>query len=286
MIRANRSIAISCLIALAFGLAACGSTSRTRRASVLEYLYPEGKEASEASRVHLELPLSVGLAFVPETNARGSALMPAQREALLGKVREAFLGLDEIERIEVVPDAYVTPAGGFANVDQIRRTLGIDLIVLVSFDQTQFDDPNLASLTYWTIIGAYVVPGNENETHTFVHASAFDIQSRALLMNAPGKSVVEGSTTAVDLERSLRDDRVEGFELAVDDLITNLDASLAAFREQVKSGTVRGQGTPAVQVTAAGTVAGEGTGVGGAGALELALALLLLAATRRWTSTS
>jgi rhombotail lipoprotein len=249
---------------------------------VLEYLYPEGKEASPAEDVSLELPLAIGLAFVPESKSMGdSALPPAQQEALLKRVKDAFVGVQEIERIEVIPSSFVSAGGGFENVDQIRRALGIDLIVLVSFDQTQFDDPNLASFTYWTIIGAYVIPGTENETHTFVNASAFDIDSRALLLHAPGQSVVTGTTTPIDVERSLREDRIEGFELAVDDLITNLGGALGQFREQVRAGTVRGQGTPAVSVSSAGGAEGGGTGVGGAGLLEVALGLLLLAAARR-----
>jgi len=272
--------------ALVASTAACTSTTRQRKASVLEYLYPEGKEAQSGADVHLELPLAIGLAFVPEATARAgdSILQAGQQQELLQRVKQAFVGAEGIERIEVVPATYVTPGGGFENVDQIRRALGVDLIVLVSFDQTQFDDPNLASITYWTIVGAYVVPGNENETHTFVNASVFDIESRALLLNASGESVVSGRATAIDVERSLREGRAEGFELAVDDLIVNLGVALEAFREQVKTGTIRGQGTPAVEVTAAGNVVGTGgggTGVGALGPLEIALGLLLLTGLRR-----
>lgn len=275
------SLVLLCAAALIVSTAACSSTSRQRRASVLEYLYPEGKEALPATGVRLDLPLAIGLAFVPETTVHYDVLLTTeQQNALLERVRVAFADTAEIERIEIIPSTFISPAGGFENVDQVRRTLGIDLVVLVSFDQVQFDDPNLASLTYWTIVGAYVVPGNENETHTFVNASAFDIESRALLMNASGKSTVEGRTTAMDLARSLREDRLEGFELAVDDLIVNLGQALEKFREQVKTGTVRGQGTPAVEVTAAGG-GGGGTGVGELGLFEVVLGVLLLAATRR-----
>ncbi len=282
MKKRNARFLLPCAAALILATAAC-STTQQRRASVLEYLYPEGTEALPPTDVRLELPLSIGLAFVPETTAYGGdVLTQTQQEALLGRVRDAFGGLEEVERIEVIPSSFVSPAGGFANVDQIARTLGLELVVLVSFDQTQFDDPNLASITYWTIAGAYVVPGNENETHTFLHASAFDIRSRALLLNASGKSVVEGRTTAIDLERSLREDRVAGFDLAIDDLIVNLETALEQFRVQVKSGTVRGQGTPAIEVTAAGGAgAGGGTGAMGLGLFELALGVLLVAAGRR-----
>lgn len=272
----------SLVVAVTLAVLSCASQPRERRSSVLGYLYPEGKEAAAPQDVHLELPLVIGLAFVPETRAYGNAfLTPDEQQLLLERVKAAFLDVEEFHRIEVVPASYVSPGGGFENVDQIRRALGIDLIVLVSFDQTQFDDPNLASVTYWTILGAYVVPGNENETHTFLSASAFDVESRALLLIAAGKSVVQGRSTAVGLERSLREDRVEGFHLAIDDLVSNLRAALGRFREQVETGTVRGQGTPAVEVTSAPGYAGGSTGVGSLGALELALAALLAVGFRR-----
>jgi len=267
--------------ALLAGVLACTSSNITRRTSVLEYLYPEGKEATPATTVRLELPLTVGVAFVPEAYAHATAIGAAEKQALLEHVRAAFADTEELDRIEVVPASFVAPAGGFDNVRQMRSALGIDLVALVSYDQTQFDDPNLASITYWTIAGAYVVPGNENETHTFVYVSVFDIESEALLLNASGSSVVEGRATAIDVERSLREDRLSGFELAVDDMIANLSVALDAFREQVASGTVRGQGTPVVELTAApGSASGGAVGAGAMGPLGLALGLLLLCAGR------
>ena len=37
--------------------------------------------------------------------------------------------------------------------------LGIDVIALFSYNQVQFRDEGLLSLTYWTLIGAYVAQG-------------------------------------------------------------------------------------------------------------------------------
>jgi len=264
------------LLAMAAATLACVSTTREQRTSVLEYLYPEGKQATPAEAVRLELPLDVGVAFVPEATATGGAILPAQKQALLERVRAAFLGAEGLGRIEVVPEAFLTAKGGFDNVRQLRSALGIDVIALVSYDQTQFDDPGLASITYWTIVGAYVVPGNQNETHTLVHASVFDVASEALLFNATGQSAVEGRATGVDVERALREDRSQGFELAVDDMIVQLGTALERFREQVKEGTVRGQGTPAVELGGV-TSSGEPVGAGALGPLGLALGLLLLA---------
>ncbi len=46
------------------------------------------------------------------------------------------------------------------------------------YDQVQFTGEGLLSLTYWTIVGAYLVPGEKNETKTMLDAAVFYIASR------------------------------------------------------------------------------------------------------------
>lgn len=41
----------------------------------------------------------------------------------------------------------------------------MDVVALVSRDQVQFTDQGLLSLTHWTLVGAYIVPGERNDTH-------------------------------------------------------------------------------------------------------------------------
>jgi rhombotail lipoprotein len=124
-----------------------------------------------------------------------------------------------------------------------------------------------------------VIEGDRNETRTMLDATVLDIRSRALLFSASGASRVEDTATAIDIERALREKSREGFAQATDDLIASLDRALAGFREQIKSGTVRGQGTPAISVAGASGAAGGGVGAGGLGAIDLAAVVLLLAAS-------
>jgi rhombotail lipoprotein len=256
-------------------LSACQSPPARRSAGVLDYLYPEGKPAEPPADVHLALPLRVGLAFVPEDTGRYHEQLEANEEQqLLERIRDAFAETEEASAIEIIPSNYLTSGGGFENLRQLRGLLGIDLVMLVSYDQQQFDDMNAASLTYWTVIGAYVVPGNVNDTHTLVTASIFDIQSRALLFHATGDSQITGHATAMGSARSMRERSAEGMTLAVDELIGELQLALPTFREQVKSGTVRGAGTPAVTIA---SVAGGGSVGGGAfGPIEALAGLVLL----------
>jgi rhombotail lipoprotein len=253
----------------------CATGSYQRRASVVDYLYPKGVPAQPPTDVALSLPLSVGIAFAPsQPNYGENAFDERQRRELLEKIANAFRDRPEIKRVDVLSGTDLTLGGGFDNLDQIAAMQGIDVAVLISYEQVQFEDMRRLSLTYWTIVGAYVIEGQENETSTVLDASVFDIRSRALLFRGSGTSKVKRGSTMVDSTTELRKASHEGFEKATSDLIEKLAASLEAFREQARSGHVRGEGTPAVTVSSQAT--GGGTGAGATGALE-ALAAGLLA---------
>ena len=111
---------------------------------------------------------------------------------------------------------------------------GVDVIALMSFDQTQFTDEGFASLTYWTLVGALVIPGEKNDTHTMVDTVVYDIKSRKFLFRAPGLSNIKGYATPGYLKQNLRADSDKGFETAAKEMVINLDAQLALFREKIK----------------------------------------------------
>jgi rhombotail lipoprotein len=274
------------LIVLA-GLLACSTPPVQQRAGVLDYLYPAGMPAAPPTDVQLKLPLRVGLAFAPGSATRpaGSAgssfwtgdagmyrpmLDASEQQRLLDRVVAAFKGTEGVQSIQIVPSSLLTPGGGFENVDQLRSLLSIDVIALLSYEQTQFQDYKKASLSYLTVVGAYLVKGNQNETHTFVDTTVFDVASRTMLFNAGGRNTVVQRSTAVEASENLREDSIAGFEGAVTAMIAELQIALEKFREQARSGTVRGAGTPAVAMSG-------GQGAGAAGALEACLGLLLAA---------
>jgi len=273
-----RALLLVLAIVLASACRSIPSGSTQRRAGVLEFLYPEGKPASEPQDVRLTLPLRVGIAFAPETSTvkRVSALDEARRQELLERIANAFRGVEDVQRIEVISTSYLRPGGGFENLDQLKSMYGIDVIALLSYEQSQFEDYNAASLAYWTLVAAYFVEGNANSTHTFIDTSVFDITSRALLFNAAGKSAIENTSTELAAAEALRADSIAGFEQAVDAMIGQLEATLDRFRETAKSGTVRGPGTPALET---GRVDEQGTfhptGAGAVSPLELLAAIAL-----------
>lgn len=271
------------LVAGIVGAAACAQQQRIR-SSVVDYLYPDKDVVVQESIPTLRIPAVVGIAFAPE-NPEGAgaynwwtgkylnaALSETQKTELLESVAAHFRQSEFVKSIEIVPSAYLRPKGGFTNLDQVRSMFGVDIIALVSYDQIQFTSDDAWSATYWTLIGAYVVPGTKNDTHTMMDTAVFDIASRKLLFRAPATSMVKGKTTPIKLDEQLRADRAAGFAEATGTMIRNLDQQLALFKEKVKARPQE------YKVVAAPSPAGGGPG----GALDTALlAGLLLAAVPR-----
>jgi rhombotail lipoprotein len=229
-------LGIMLVCALLSGITGCASTSRRYSSSVVQYLYPDQTSPVATSGIPLlALPVKVGIAFVPETSSYNYNLTEKDKVDLMNSVSNHFKKYDFVKSIEIIPSAYLTPKGSFSNLDQIQTMFGVDVIALISYDQTQFTGEGLASITYWTLIGAYIVPGEKNDTHTMVDAAVYDIKSRTMLFRSPGISHIKSNATPVNLPEKLREDSLKGFQEASHDLIINLDEQLALFKEKVKT---------------------------------------------------
>jgi len=239
------------LALLSFALAGCASTTHNTT-SVVDYLYPNSDKVETPSVPTLTLPLRIGIAFVPgaSSTTRSGATLPGaslvsrtgasfvltekRKQDIMREVADHFKKYPFIKEIEPIPSAYLSPRGSFANLDQIKTMYGISTIVLLSYDQTQFTDEGAVSLAYWTIVGAYVVRGEKNDTQTMLDAVVYDISSRKMLFRAPGTSLVKGSATPINLGEQQRADSEAGLGIAAKEMIGNLDLQLAAFQDKVK----------------------------------------------------
>ena len=222
-----------------------GETRRRHNSSLVDFLYPRGDHSRPTSpgTPTLTLPLKVGLAWVPESSRSGNqpvqragdpVLTEAQQKQLADAVIPHFQKYPFISSIQTIPSAYLTPGGGFENLDQLRSLLGIDIIVLLSFDQLQTAHNTELSVLYWTIVGAYLIPAEANRTHTMVDAAVFDIASRQLLFRAPGVSKTEGLATLVRSGQQLQDKSALGFQQAATNMVANLETELTAFQKRLK----------------------------------------------------
>ncbi|MGV3774487.1 MAG: rhombotarget lipoprotein [Verrucomicrobiales bacterium] len=239
---------IACASILLFTITGCflnGAKTAQHNASVVQYLFPEGHSQPEKPQIPaLHLPLKVGIAFVPPGKSKSNryhendiSLPLDQQQRLLEQVASKFRDYKFIDQIEVIPSSYLRPEGSFDNLNQLRSMFGVDVIALVSFDQIQFQDQDAVSFAYWTLIGAYIVPGEKMDTHTMLDTTVYDIQSRTLLFRAPGVSRVKGRSTIVNSSEEVRNEGAEGFKIASTNLVHNLHVELASFQEKVKSRT-------------------------------------------------
>ena len=232
--------------------------------SLVDYLYPNGEIPPEFDKniPNLQLPLRVGLAFVPARSNNIEGLSEANKNSLLEKVRQSFSTREFIKEITIVPDTYLRSGSGFQTVDQVSRLYGLDVIALVSYDQVVHVDDTKSSILYWTVVGAYFVKGSKNDVQTFVDTAIFDIKTHKLLFRAPGLNNIEATSTLINSPEEMRKAREESFTLAMSDMTKNLGGELDKFKERIKTDR-------SVTIT-------HREGYGGGGAFDLNTILLLL----------
>lgn len=261
-------------VLLAFSLSGCAGMWGQRRhheaSSVVQFLYPDRDLPFVQPEIPtLRLPLRVGVAFVP-AGTRGYSPIQAgfteqQKTDLMRKVVAQFQTLPFVHAIEVIPATYMRPGGGFTNLDQLRSMLGIDVIALIAYDQAQTSTDTEASIAYWTIVGAYLVPAQSQATHTLMEAVVYDITSRSLLFRAAGTSSVKGHATLLRNSSELRKDSAQSFQEAAAQMTTNLAQELELFK-------VRAREQPdTVKIV-------HKPGYTGGGSFDAGMALLILAA--------
>jgi rhombotail lipoprotein len=203
-----------------------GSRREGVSSSLVDYLYPEGEKPPTQSgqMPQLQLPLTIGLAFVPARSGSVHGLSEAERMKMLDDVKTAFSGRDFIEELAVIPEAYMRTGRGFTTLEQTARLYGLDVMALVSHDEVENTAEKTASLLYWTVVGAYVVKGNKNDVQTFVDTAVFDVATRKLLFRAAGVSETKN-----------------GFEQAMADMTVNLNKELELLNKRIRAdGSVRG----------------------------------------------
>lgn len=227
----------------------CAVPATTQRQSdLVAYLSKKDeKPLPRPDLVALKLPLRVGVAFVPGGTAKtteamsnvsqGRVLITMEQETRLASIiKDHFAGKAWVRDFRVIPSSYLKPAGGFEDLARVAQMSGVDVVILVSLHQVQFTDPKWYSWTYWTLVGAYTVKGDKNDTNSFVDGAAFYVADRTLLFRAGGTNVLKGSSTWAKREEELRKNSMEGLTLAVQDLCVKLDQAEGAFREDVAKG--------------------------------------------------
>jgi len=209
------------------------------------FLYPNKQPFVEPSVPTLSLPLRVGVAFVPPVGWRhekeagaasngDSHFSEAAKRDLVKRISAQFKTQPYVVSVEFIPLFYLRSGGGFENLDQLRSMMGLDVIVLLAYDQHQNTTDTPLTLSYWTIVGAYTMPAQKNSTATLMEAAVFDIASRKMLFRAAGQSMVGHKSSLVGMDECLKKDSEQGFAEAAAELATNLQEQLEDFKVRMK----------------------------------------------------
>ena len=276
-----RKVKLLAVATLSLALGGCswmdGRHGRSAQTStpLVDFLYADGKVPVQDAQPELHLPIRVAVSFLPAANGPyGPQPGAIDRDKVLVAVREHFRSLPYVTEIVIIPDYYLHSGkgDGLAQIEQLSRLYRIDLFALVSYDQIQNSFQNDRALAYWTIVGAYFVRGDRNETHTLLDMAVIDPKSRALVLRAGGTSALKGNVTGVEAEQHSVAQIKRGFELATDQLIVNFSRELADFETRVREGT------------APIKVVRQSAKSGGSGAIDplLLAVLLVLTAIPAW----
>ena len=241
-------------------LSGCGHYTTQRTSNVLAYLHPGETQSAEVSKdiskislPNIPIPITLGIAFVPEsrtiTSGGDTKIEPLTEKFKMEMMRELTAQLRQYSifaGIEEIPSTYLKVGGSFANIDQIRAMTGVDVIGLVSYDQVQFTDRGLVSLLYWTGIGWYFVPGEKNDTNTMIDAALYHIPTRKPLLRATAQSGVYHYSTPMNQSQNLRDDSENGFKEALHMLAADFKKQLDLLKSTL------GKGAAASPIAASG----------------------------------
>ena len=238
-----------CLVVGLMLLAGCATPETIhRRSSLSAYLGTKAAPPTEASEgpARLQLPLRLGIAFVPADGgqrtgslnaaAPASPMAAAQEQELHKRVADLFGQKPWALSFKIIPALYLAKGGGFEDLAQVSRSFGVEVVALVSVDQVQFSSPRWYSWTYWTLLGAYMVKGDKNDTTTLVDAAVYHVPSRTFLFRAGGVGTVKGSSTWSGREDAFRQQSRESLALAMADLSTSLDQGVAGFKQDLLKG--------------------------------------------------
>lgn len=278
MRRHRRKLRLLAAAVLTFSLSGCawfwgghGWGDHHSSTPLVSFLYANGQVPQVTPQVELHLPIRVGVSFLPEAEGRlNGGATEVDRDKVLNAIRDRFKSLGYVREIVVVPSYYLHYGNGdgLAQIQQLSQLYQFDLFALVSYDQLLDQTQNHASFFYLTIVGAFVVPGDRNETHTLLDLAVIDPRSRALVLRAGGTSSLGNTVAAVSVESNSITQRTRGFELATANLLDNFQTELTAFEARVK------EGTAPIRVVRGGAPAAGGHG--GGGALDPALLATLL----------
>ncbi len=239
MLRTPLAIVLLCAAVLQSGCALFMGPSHDQTSSVnvtqsaLNYLYPgdTGESMPLAASTQLELPLRVGVAYVPGQGGYSATVHDATLETLAALLAQQ----DFIKRAVVLPPDNLTPGGGFEELTRLAHLYRVDAVVLLSYEQVVYTEDSALSLLDLTIVGAFVVPGHKNEVQTRLTATSVHVPSQRYLFSASTTHTTEQRASLVHSPTQIRQARDDSLIAATHEVAARLELALEAFKTDLES---------------------------------------------------
>lgn len=207
----------------------------THTTSLVQFLYPQGKLPLE-DKINpvLNLPLRVGLAFIPD-RSRKQVISGVLKNTLLENIKTSFGSKHYVNEIIIIPDIYLLNSQGYGTLEQIKTLYQLDVIALVSYDQIVNAKENILSLSYLTIVGAYIFPGTGYQVNTMIDMAVIDVDSRSILFRTAGTNSSKNKIVAEAYRsQAYRKRQNAEFELAMQQMQGNLVLELDKFEQRLR----------------------------------------------------
>lgn len=227
------------LLILVITLSSCSIYSRqkvrhSKTTSLVNFLYPSGEIPKDLPNPVLNLPLRVGIAFIPEENS-GNHVEPALKIELLNAIKNEFENRKYIQNIQIIPQLYLSNGKNSQQLHQIKQLYQLDVIALVSYNQIVNRKENFFALTYLTIVGSYVFPGSHFNVNTLIDMALIDLNSNRLLFRAAGTHGSKGAAPEAYTKHRYDEHQNNDFSTAMSKLKNNLRTELHVFEQRIRS---------------------------------------------------
>lgn len=225
---------VMCILALT-GCSIFGQQKvrHNKSTSLVEYLYPDGNIPKNQERPVLNLPLRVGLAFIPEQNQRNT-ISAASKLELLNEVKSTFAQLKYVASIEIIPETYLRNNSNPNHFQQLAQLYQLDVMALVSYDQIVNRKENILALTYLTIVGTYIFPGSHFDVNTLLDLAVIDVNTKRLLFRAAGTHASKGAAAEAYTAHKYDQHQNKHFKVAMQEMTDNLVLEVAEFEQRLK----------------------------------------------------
>ena len=204
--------------------------------SLVQFLYPDGKlPLQDKSNPVLNLPLHVGLAFIPD-QMHSTVISPVTKNQLLENVKTAFESKEYVAEITIIPELYLQGNQGYSTLEQVKALYQLDVIALVSYDQLLNSQENLLGLTYLTIVGAFIFHGTDYNVNTLMDLAVVDVNSQNILFRAAGTSTSQNKRVSyIKHKQAFIDKQNWEFERAMQQMQGNLVLALDKFESRLRN---------------------------------------------------